>query len=161
MASKKLRHVVLLRARKTSWQGTPGRLYLRKGQSKQLKSFCRTIELPWLDNAVGKSCIEPGTYLCKYTMSPRYKKKMYILMDVDGRSGIRIHSASYAGSVEKGYKCHLLGCIALGKGFIGGPGTGSQLLLHTSRVTMKKFEKEMGGKDFYLTVEGEPTWADS
>lgn len=159
MASKEvLEHVVLLRAKTCSWQGTPGRLYVK--QRGQLLSYCRTLELPWLGNKQGVSCIKPGRYLCKYTMSPRYKKKMYILLDVENRSGIRIHSASYAGSIERGYKCHLLGCIALGKGYLGGPGTASQLLLHTSRVTMKEFEKRMQGKDFYLTVEGEPEWAD-
>lgn len=157
MANKTLRHVVLLRSEHTSWQGTPGVLYLRKG-TRQMQRFCRTLELPWLNNKQGLSCIEPGRYLCKYTMSPRYKKKMYILMDVTGRSGIRIHSASFAGSKEHGYKCHLLGCIALGKGFLGGPGTDRQLLLHTSRVTMRKFEAEMNGEDFYLTVEGVPEW---
>lgn len=39
-------------------------------------------------------------------MSPRFKKDMWLLLDVPGRDGIRIHSANYARELN--------GCIALG-----------------------------------------------
>jgi len=40
---------------------------------------------------------------------------MYLVSEVPGRSGIRIHPANLMGDRSKGYKSHLYGCIALGK----------------------------------------------
>ena len=100
------------------------------------------------------SCIPEGSYLCKFTHSPRYGKLLYILTGVPNRSGIRIHSANYAGDITLGYKRDLLGCIALGSGKFGGPGTNSQLMVTNSRVTMAKFEAEMEGEDFILHIVG-------
>lgn len=53
-----------------------------------------------------------------------------------------------------GYKRDLLGCIALGSSHFGGPGTSSQLMVTNSRVTMRRFEKELACKDFKLTIYG-------
>lgn len=59
--------------------------------------FIRTIELPWKDNAKGKSCIPEGEYRMRYTMSNRFKTMLWEVMKVPGRSGIRIHAGNYAG----------------------------------------------------------------
>src|SRR6266496_808896 len=87
---------------------------------------CKTLELPWLENKAGLSCIPIGKYECNYTRSSRlsleaeknYLKSYgtpsakrinvftYELLNVPGRVGIRIHSANYF--------FQLLGCIALG-----------------------------------------------
>lgn len=88
-------------------------------------------------------------------MSPRYGKLLYILERVPNRSGIRIHSANYAGDYTLGYKRDLLGCIALGRNHFGGPGTNSQLMVTNSRDTMAKFEAEMEGKPFVLHIIGD------
>lgn len=150
-----MRSGVLLR-QSTSYQGTTGNLWIKNKRTGQMEYFCATLELPWYGNIPNYSCIPTGEYVCKWTYSPRYKRMMYILIeDYENRSGIRIHSANWAGDVRKGYRRDLLGCIALGKGFIGGSGIDNQLMLHTSRVTMVKFEKEMGGEDFHLTIAGE------
>lgn len=80
---------------------------------------------------------------------------MYLVTDVEGRSGIRIHPANWGGSVNHGYKRDLLGCIALGTSLIGGPGTGKQLMLTSSAVPTRRFEKLLNGEDFKLDIYGE------
>lgn len=150
-----MRDVLLLRY-STSPQGTQGLVWIRNQQTGLLDYFCCSIELPWYGNIPNYSCIPTGEYVCKWTYSPKYKRMMYILLeDFDHRSGIRIHSANWAGDIRKGYKRDLLGCIALGKGFIGGTGINDQLMLHTSRAVMSEFEEEMGGEDFLLKIEGD------
>lgn len=69
---------------------------------------CHTVELPWKDNAKGVSCIPEGTYTMRFTMSNRFKVMLWLVMDVPGRAGVRIHAANHAHQLE--------GCIALGMG---------------------------------------------
>jgi hypothetical protein len=109
-----------------------------------------SLELPWRDNKSGLSCIPRGTYRCVATMSAKYKRIMYLLIPTGSRTGIRIHSANFAGAVDHGYKCDLLGCLALGSSVIE---VNKQYFLRNSRNTMKKFEAAMGGKNFLLTIE--------
>ncbi len=66
--------------------------------------LCYTIELPWLDNRHGVSCIPEG----KYELVKRYSKKFgwhLLLQGVDNRSLILVHPANDA-------KKELKGCIA-------------------------------------------------
>lgn len=151
---RKLRTAVLVR-QFNSDQGVPGSLFIKNEKTNAMDYFSRSLELPWIGNQSRLSCIPTGDYICDFTWSPKYKRDLYLVQDVPTRSGIRIHSASFAGRVDLGFKCHLLGCIALGKGFFGGPGTDSQLLLHTSRVTMARFQEEMRGEKFRLIVVGD------
>lgn len=153
-----MKHAVLVRLY-SSLQGTPGLLYVKK--DGWMQEFCKTIELPWMNNEIGKSCIPAGEYYCDFTMSPRYRRKMYLLRPTVPRTGIRIHSANFAGDMGSGYARDLLGCIALGTGHIGGPGTGRQLMLTNSRVTMRKFEKLLNGETFKLTIIGDFSCQDS
>jgi hypothetical protein len=73
---------------------------------------CKTLERPWKDNANDISCIPEGTYVCRWSVSAHLSElaghtvETYEILDVPGRTGIRIHSANQ-------YK-QLLGCIALG-----------------------------------------------
>lgn len=70
-----------------------------------------TLELPWRDNMRQKSCIPHGVYLCALVKSPRFGR-VYGLQDVPGRSHVLIHSANFAGDVDKGWTTQLQGCIA-------------------------------------------------
>lgn len=147
-------NVIILREG-SSLQGTPGTLYARSRTSAgQLLPFCKTLELPWMQNAPNISCIPPGVYFCSWTYSPHFGRNLYLVADVPGRSGIRIHPANFAGSVADGYKCDLLGCIALGRSLFGGPGTGSQLMVTNSRVTFDDFYKLTLQKIFRLEIVG-------
>lgn len=104
----------------------------------------KTMELPDKDNAQKISCIPPGTYTCKYTLSPHFKKHTYEILSVPNRAGIRIHSANYASQ--------LLGCVALGSALKDINNDGHQDVVH-SGVTMEEFEKLMNYEDFELTIE--------
>lgn len=78
--------------------GTNGALY-REGIR-----LCYTIELPWMDNQVGCSCIPEGRYALRKRFSERKKWHLEVL-EVPGRSMILIHPANNAMK-------ELQGCIA-------------------------------------------------
>ncbi len=87
---------------KRDYKGTDctlGKLYFDE-------DFVETLELPWKDNASKISCIPEGFYDVEKTYSPAFKKDLWLIKNVPGRSGIRIHSANYVSE--------LLGCIAPG-----------------------------------------------
>lgn len=138
--------VVRLSRSSSNLMGTAGMLTACKGgETKQWAS----LELPWLGNSPGISCIPVGKYRCSMTYSPKYRRKMYLVEAVPQRSGIRIHSANFAGSVKHGYKCDLLGCISLGRAHST---AGGQLILTSSRVAMREFERFTEGKSFTLEI---------
>ncbi len=74
---------------------------------------CVSLELPWKNNAVGKSAIPCGEYFMLPTYADATKtagtNKAYRLLDVPGRSGILIHVANQPSELE--------GCIAVGLSF--------------------------------------------
>ena len=114
-----------------------------------LESFY-TGELPWLDNASGKSCIPVGTYKVTKTNWIKYNKPVYILKDVPGRQGILIHSANFMGDREKGLKSQLYGCIALGEKL--GTMEGQKALL-VSSPAVRRFQDIMEWADFELEIK--------
>lgn len=126
-------------------------LHGTRGKIESAGFISHTLELPWVSNENGISCIPPGIYSCQYTMSPRYKRRMYCVTNVEGRSGIRIHSANFAGAVSKGFRSDLLGCIALGTGYAVNAG---QQIIISSRNEIRRFEQFTGGEDFILTIVG-------
>ena len=102
------KRVIIFREPSTD-QGTFGNLVLSSG-----KQFY-TLELPDRGNKRGISCIPKGEYKVMWSYSSKFKRNMYLLANVRNRSGIRIHSANYAGDKKKGYKKQLYGCITMGK----------------------------------------------
>jgi len=77
-----------------------------------------TIELPWLDNAVGKSCIPEGVYTMKPYSSQKHPN-VWQYQNVKGRTACLIHPANYACDVRIGnilHKNELQGCTAVGFG---------------------------------------------
>lgn len=111
---------------------------------------CKTLELPWLDNANDISCIPAGTYPCKWTRSNRLSKLAghdvytYEVLNVPNRAGVRIHSANYF--------YQLKGCIALGDAHKDINIDGHLDVLH-SGTTCAKFAAALNYEDFYLTIK--------
>lgn len=70
---------------------------------RTLATVC-TLELPWQDNARGASCIPAGTYVARYTRSPKFGTRLLELFGVPGRSAIRVHAANHTSELQ--------GCIA-------------------------------------------------
>lgn len=106
-------------------------------------------ELGWYDNTPKYSSIPADVYRCSFTYSPLFKKNMFLVNNVPGRSGIRIHSANYMGDSRQGKRCHLEGCIALGmrRGTMEG-----QAALLNSRTAIKLLEDWAKGEDFALEI---------
>ncbi len=95
------------------------------------------------------SCIIAGIYHVVWTYSPRFKREMYLLINVDKRAGIRIHSANDINDLH--------GCIGLGT-FIVSNAKGSDGLFYDniiadSKNAVKKFENYLQRKPFKLIIE--------
>lgn len=108
-----------------------------------------TGELPWRENRPSISCIPEGTYRVAWTFSPRFKRFMYLVDGVVGRSGIRKHSANLMGDAALGYKSQLNGCIALGER-LGWLDRQKAVLL--SAPAVRRFEEAMNHRPFILEV---------
>ena len=65
-----------------------------------------TMEPPWLNNQIGKSCIPAGEYEAVMRKSPKYGWK-YWLQNTDPRTFVLIHGGNLAR--------HTMGCILPGK----------------------------------------------
>ena len=89
----------------------------------------------------GQTAIPVGKYLVTKTFSTRFKRNMYLLNNVPGFAGIRIH----AGNTDKDTE----GCLILGKNKAVGK-------VLESRDTVNAFEKvldKVTNEKIYMTVE--------
>lgn len=127
---------------------TLSRTYYPNGTNGKLSFadnfICDTIELPWQDNAVSRSCIPEGRYRVRKRFSKRFNSHLEII-DVPRRKYILFHPANVA-SYE------LRGCIApVDK--ITGPGSG--LLSRQAFYRLMNFvNKEIElNKEVWLTIE--------
>jgi len=109
-----------------------------------------TGELPWRENSKNMSCIPPGLYTCKMTISSRFKKFLYSVIGVNNRDGIKIHSANLMGDKTLGYKSQLSGCISIGESI--GAIEGQKAILY-SKTAIRRFENLMNRKPFILEVQ--------
>lgn len=137
-----MRRAILTRVSKSD-EGVFGELVTDTGY------YCATGELPWQDNATGKSCIPSGVYRCTWRASPKHGM-CYHVEDVPGRTDIQIHAANWMGDVARGKRCQLLGCIAPGKavGLLEG-----QKAVLGSRDALKALEKDLEHAEFKLTIK--------
>lgn len=136
-----MRRVKIQRGKSTD-QGTSGLITTDSGKS------WFTLELPWLDNKSGVSCIPAGEYKVLWTKSPRLHKYTYEIVNVPGRGGIRMHSGNFAGSPP--YLTHSLGCPLIGcrVGVMN-----KQLAILGSKIAVMMFENEMERKPFILEIK--------
>lgn len=124
--------------------GTYGILTLPDG------STFHTLELPWLNNETGKSCIPPGTYKMEMRDSPKFGP-VYEVKGVPNRSAILIHAGNTAGNADRGLKSDVQGCILLGlsRGRIS-----NQSAVLESKPALASFMQKMGGRPFTLNIVG-------
>ena len=109
----------------------------------------RTLELPWRENRPNRSCIPAGIYGTRWVHSPRFGW-VYQIMDVSGRTHIKMHAANYGGDVKKGFRTHLLGCVALGL-YTGT--LGHQRAVLCSRTAISGFNQALKQRPFTLTIQ--------
>lgn len=120
---------------------TLGRVYVFDKNKMIFK--CKSLELPWKDNQRRISCYPTGEYVCEMTMSSRFKKMLYLVKDVEGRDGIRWHSANFF--------TQLAGCTALGDEHKDINHDSKLDVIHSGN-TMKAFERLLNYKPFKLVV---------
>lgn len=139
-------HTVIIEREKSCDEGTFGTLII-----EGITWCCFTGELPWRDNAIGKSCIPIGTYECVWHKSPKFGW-CYRVKNVPGRSHILIHAANFMGDRSKGFKSELNGCIALGNN-IGIIPSNLQKAIIDSRVAVNKFASILKNEPFKLIIK--------
>jgi hypothetical protein len=106
--------------------------------------FCKTLELPWKDNAPNVSCIPQGTYEVVLLPSARWGKPMPHIQNVPGRSEIEIHIGNFERDTDG---CVLLGTRVVAETLIG------------SRVAFDKFMEwfnSCGGSATVTIQESDP-----
>jgi len=107
-----------------------------KNEKHEIIFKSESIERGWKDNQNMISCVPDGTYDVVLEYSSRFKKKLYELKGVPGRSECKFHAANYARQLN--------GCIALGKDRKDIDGDG-YFDVTSSRITMGKFHEALDG----------------
>jgi hypothetical protein len=111
------------------------------------ETVCKTIELPWQNNARQISCIPEGRYRLLKRTSAKYGPHL-LVSNVPNRALILIHPANDA-------KTELRGCIAPVT-ILNGPGKGSKSRLAFEMVRDTVYEAIDKHEDVFLTITGEP-----
>lgn len=117
---------------------TVGTLHI---QTTNLVWRCKTLELPWLDNKPGESCIPAGKYVCRRVKSSKFGETFQVC-DVPGRVGILFHAGNSAPRDTRG-------CILLG---IGSEISGNNAYLLSSRPAIKTFMQMLEGVETFDLV---------
>ncbi len=129
--------IALKRVDVRDW-GTYGVLIGPKGP------FIVTLERPWLDNAVQKSSIPVGKYLCKRVDSPRFGKTFEVT-GVAGRSKILFHAGNWV--------YDSLGCILTGTTFDPVGGSDGKSGVTGSKLAFDELmDLQRDADSFWLTV---------
>lgn len=80
----------------------------------QILFECLSLELAWLNNQRGISCIPNGTYdWIKVPATEKIPYEHISILNVEGREGVCIHIANFAA----GKKVQLRGCVAVGSSY--------------------------------------------
>ena len=106
-----------------------------------------TIEEPWNNNQIGKSCIPPGVYKVVphgWESNTKVKRKRcYRLLGTEPRTAILIHEANTTDDIE--------GCI--GPGLLRGEVNGKEGVLK-SKPAMELIRGMFGPNKFELEIRG-------
>lgn len=130
-----MKKVIVIRDTFFSDKATLGTCYVLDENNEQIfKSEC--LERGWVDNRRNLSCIPSGNYPLVLEYSPRFRKNLWEIKEVENRSECKFHSANYWHQLN--------GCIALGRNrkYIDG-----DLILDvtSSNNTMSEFHKALKG----------------
>lgn len=96
-----------------------------------------SLERGWLNNQNNISCIPEGVYDLVLEYSPRFRKDLWEIKGVPGRSECKFHAANYWWQLN--------GCIALGK-YEAELDNDPVMDITSSRVTMDRFHKALDGQ---------------
>lgn len=133
-------------------EGTFGKALLLDDEN-QIVGRYESLELPDRGNQHAISRILAGIYKADLYDSPHFRRKVYLLDDVPGRSSVEIHPANWGGDISLGWHSDLRGCMALGRGRaeMTPPDTGRSQKAITSSTAALNELIELAGTP--LTVE--------
>lgn len=139
----------------TSDAGSFGQLDFRGDLDQHILFSCKTGELPWRENAVGKSCIPAGSYKVALTNSPKFGPDTYEIQNVPGRTHVLIHAGNHCGDTAKGYASDVEGCTLVGKEVVKllNGDKKMQMGVTASRDTLKALKAFTQGAPFDLDVK--------
>ena len=112
----------------------------------------QTGELPWVDNEPNISCVPAGTYTAVHFESPTHGACL-MLQNVPHRSNCEIHAGNWFGSIAKGYRSDVLGCIVVG--LDRGTLLGQQAVTY-SKDALLRLLLLLGTDDMELTIKDAP-----
>jgi hypothetical protein len=133
---------------------TLGYLTIEDREKLNFQPICYTIERPLFykgnsnkrddkKTPINESCCIPiGTYQVKKTFSPKFQTDLFLVLNVEGRDGIRIHQANWMQQLH--------GCIATVDWIIN-----DKTKIFTglnSAESLKALNKFIGGNEFTLTI---------
>lgn len=126
--------------------GTPGVLLdLGAGAPQDSpEPFALTLEPPWRDNAVGRSCIPVGQYTCRRVQSPKFGNTFEIT-DVPGRTHVLFHKGNTEDNTE--------GCVLVGEEFARW-GDGRVSVARSGYGFMEFLDRLAAEDEFVLDVRG-------
>lgn len=130
---------LLIKRFKDDGKQTQGRASLFNGHEKQLEFV--TLEPPWLQNAIGKSCIPAGIYNVKPRYSPKYGNH-FIVENTSPREYVLFHIGNF--------RKDSTGCILVGNAFVDLNKDGD-IDISASGMTMKKLIK-LAPEGFQLEI---------
>lgn len=116
-------------------QASLGTCFVYNGKQQLFKS--ESLERGWVNNRNRISCIPTGIYHLVLEYSPRFKKDLWEIKGVPGRSECKIHQANYW--------FELNGCIALGANRKDIDGD-LVMDVTSSRETVNAFERALQGQ---------------
>lgn len=111
-----------------------------------------SLELPWRDNEPDLSCVPEGVYHASLVDSPRFKRMVYLLQGVPGRTRCEVHPANWAGDTTLGWHSDLEGCTTMGisVGELTPEGKAPQLAVLNSDVAIDQLLQATGGADIEI-----------
>lgn len=122
---------------------TIGKLYIDGSYfCDTLEDTVRDIRPDGAGKIYGKTAIPAGTYRLQMTYSPKFKRKLPLLIDVPNFTGVRIHAGNTAADTD--------GCVLVGRNRAVG-------MVLDSRKTEAELTKKITaaiehGDDVYITL---------
>ena len=134
---------------------TLGYFTIEDREKLNFQPICYTIERPLFHKGISNKrddkktatinescCIPIGEYKVKKTFSPKFQENLFLVLNVDGRDGIRIHQANWMQQLH--------GCIAPVDWIIN-----DKTKIFTglnSAESLQELHKFIGGNEFTLTI---------
>jgi len=144
---------ITITRKKSMPNGTAGELFVTNQIGETFS--CNTLELPWLDNEPGVSCILADTYDASIWHSEHLDCFVLRLGDKHGRQDCLIHCGNFAGEVSAGLETQVHGCTLVGDryGELANDEGVSQMAILGSRETLARLIEFIGSGPHFVMYQ--------